>query len=32
LEVFRNTGDMNAVVDYLIAATLADTQVGSASD
>ena len=27
LEVFRNTGDMNAVVDYLISATLEDTQV-----
>jgi hypothetical protein len=26
LEVYRKTGDMNAVVDYLIAATLADTQ------
>ncbi|MGA7729652.1 MAG: carboxylate-amine ligase [Chloroflexia bacterium] len=29
LEVFRNTGDMNAVVDYLISATLEDTQVAA---
>jgi carboxylate-amine ligase len=27
LEVFRKTGDMNAVVDYLISATLAGTEI-----
>jgi glutamate---cysteine ligase / carboxylate-amine ligase len=32
LEVFRNTGDMNAVVDYLISATLEDTQPVAAKD
>jgi glutamate---cysteine ligase / carboxylate-amine ligase len=28
LEVFRKTGDMNAVVDYLISSTLGDLQAG----
>jgi carboxylate-amine ligase len=32
LEVFRNTGDMNAVVDYLISATLEGTQPVAAKD
>ena len=31
LDVYRKTGDMNAVVDYLISETLADTQLANAS-